>query len=133
MTTTTDMIQPTQRKNFILAKLWIFIIILLVLVLLTGSRVILASSSYTSVHGNMLVEPGLSSTATAKATSTSEPTTTNPKPRNHTLFNPTHNDQPSLQRFGYPVTLSIYAQALVPTFQQSASSLMTNSCCCWDG
>jgi lipoprotein-anchoring transpeptidase ErfK/SrfK len=76
MTKTTDMIQPTQRKKFILAQHWIFIIILLVFVLLSGSRVILASSSYTSVHGNMLVEPGLSSTATAKATSTSEPTAT---------------------------------------------------------
>jgi lipoprotein-anchoring transpeptidase ErfK/SrfK len=76
MNKTTDMTQPTQRKKFISAKFLIFIIILLVLVLLSGSRDILASSSYTSVHGNILGEPGLASTSTAKATSTSEPTTT---------------------------------------------------------
>ena len=76
MTKTTDMVQPTQRKRFIMAQHWIFIIVLMVFVLLSGSRVILASSSNTSIHGNMLVEQGLSSTATAKATSTSEQTAT---------------------------------------------------------
>jgi lipoprotein-anchoring transpeptidase ErfK/SrfK len=76
MTTTRNMKQPTQRNKFLLAKLWIFIIILLVFVLLSGSRVILTSSSPASIHENMMVEPVLSSTATAKAISASEPTTT---------------------------------------------------------
>ncbi len=76
MKKTRDMTQPIQRKKFILAQHWIFIIIFWVVLLLSGSRVILASSSYTSVHEKTLVEPGLSSTATAKATSTIVPTAT---------------------------------------------------------
>ena len=74
MNKTTDIIQPTQRKKSILAQFWIFITILLVFVF--GSRFIPASGSYTSVHGDMLVEPGLFSAATAKATGTREPTAT---------------------------------------------------------
>jgi lipoprotein-anchoring transpeptidase ErfK/SrfK len=76
MTKTADLKQPTQRKIVRSTPLWIFIIILLVVALLNGCRVIPASSSFTSVQGNMRVEPRLSTTETARAAFTSEPTAT---------------------------------------------------------
>jgi len=83
MTTTTEKIQPLQRKNK-LAKRWILIIILLVLLLLTAlgvrdtllSRIALAHSSYAPILGNLLVKPSLTPTATATVTATATATAT---------------------------------------------------------
>ncbi len=81
MTVTTEKIQPPTRK-IKLAKRWILIIIICVLLLLSASRIIPAYSSNAPLLGNLLVTPSLTpttadtATATATGTRTSTPTAT---------------------------------------------------------
>jgi lipoprotein-anchoring transpeptidase ErfK/SrfK len=76
MTSTAEKIQSPHRNNK-LAKRWLLIIILLVLLPLTVSRVVSSNKSQASLIENMLVAPNLTHSAIAPATATDTVTTTN--------------------------------------------------------
>jgi len=106
VTPTTEKTQPQPHKNK-LAKRWMFVI-LLVLLLLTAAWVTPALSSYAPVLGNLLVTPSLTPTAAATAASTSTPT-------------PTQNAAPS----STPAATATATSTSTPTPTQNAAPSST--------